>query len=92
MRDKMWFWTSYRNMGNKTSSGQYRDVDPLDWVYTPNTSEPTDAEQLRNQNYSARVILAGVTAQQYQRLHGRGSDAVAESGRTFGREQGGCGS
>ena len=53
--DKLWFFGSYRNFGNKVSSGAYRDRDPIDWVYTPDTSRPTDSEQLRNQNYSMRV-------------------------------------
>lgn len=55
LHDKLWFYGSYRNMGNKNDSGIYRDADPLDWVYTPDTSRPTDSEQLRTRNYSLRV-------------------------------------
>jgi Carboxypeptidase regulatory-like domain len=55
LQEKLWFFGSYRNFGNKVSSGAYRDLNPLDWVYTPDTSRPTDSEQLRNQNYSLRV-------------------------------------
>ena len=34
-RDKLWFYVSYRNLGNATDTGIRRDVNPLDWVYTP---------------------------------------------------------
>jgi hypothetical protein len=55
LRSKLWFFASYRNFGNKIASGAYRDLDPLDWVYTPDTTRPTDSEQMRNQNYSGRL-------------------------------------
>lgn len=55
MIDKLWFFGSYRNLGNKTDSGNFRDVDPLDWVYTPDRNRPTDSEQLRTRNYSLRL-------------------------------------
>ena len=54
-RDKLWFFASYRNIGNATDTGIRRDVNPLDWVYTADTSASTDSEQLRNRNYSGRV-------------------------------------
>ena len=38
-RDKLWFFASYRYNGTVDSPpGAYRDVDPADWVYTPNYS------------------------------------------------------
>jgi hypothetical protein len=55
MKDKVWFWASYRNMGNKRNTGDYRDKDPLDWVYTPDTSKRTDSEQIHTLNYSFRL-------------------------------------
>jgi hypothetical protein len=54
-RDKLWFFASYRNIGNATDTGIRRDVDPLDWVYTQDLTRSTDSEQLRNRNYSGRV-------------------------------------
>ncbi len=33
-RDKVWFFASYRNIGNATDTGIRRDTNPLDWVYT----------------------------------------------------------
>jgi hypothetical protein len=54
-RDTLWFYGSYRNLGNATDTGIRRDLDPLDWVYTPDPSRPTDSEQLRNRNYSLRL-------------------------------------
>jgi hypothetical protein len=54
-RDKLWFYVSYRNLGNATDTGIRRDVDPLDWVYTPDLTRSTDTEQLRTRNYSARL-------------------------------------
>ncbi len=36
-RDKLWFFGSYRNIGNATDTGIRRDVNPLDWVYTADT-------------------------------------------------------
>jgi hypothetical protein len=54
-KDKLWFWASYRNMGNKRNTGDYRDLNPLDWVYTPDTSKSTDSEQIHTLNYSFRL-------------------------------------
>ncbi len=54
-RDKLWFYVSYRNLGNATDTGIRRDVDPLDWVYTPDINRLTDTEQLRTRNYSGRL-------------------------------------
>jgi carboxypeptidase family protein len=54
-RDKAWFFASYRNLGNATDTGIRRDLDPLDWVYTADTSRLTDSEQQRNRNYSGRL-------------------------------------
>ena len=51
----MWFFASYRNIGNATDTGIRRDLNPLDWVYTADTSRATDSEQLRNRNYSGRL-------------------------------------
>jgi hypothetical protein len=54
-RDRIWFFASYRNIGNATDTGIRRDLNPLDWVYTADTSQSTDSEQLRNRNYSGRI-------------------------------------
>jgi hypothetical protein len=54
-KDKFWFYASYRNLGNATDTGIRRDKDPLDWVYTPDLTRPTDSEQLRTRNYSLRL-------------------------------------
>lgn len=54
-RDRLWFYGSYRNIGNATDTGIRRDLNPLDWVYTADLSQSTDSEQLRNRNYSGRV-------------------------------------
>jgi hypothetical protein len=54
-RDKLWFYGSYRNIGNATDTGIRRDANPLDWVYTADLDQSTDSEQLRNRNYSGRV-------------------------------------
>jgi hypothetical protein len=53
--NKIWFYTSYRNLGNAVDTGILRDTNPLDWVYTPDTTRPSDSEQNRTRNYSARV-------------------------------------
>jgi hypothetical protein len=54
-QDKLWFYSSFRSLGNKTDTGIRRDLDPLDWAYTADLSRPTDSEQLRTRNYSGRV-------------------------------------
>jgi len=54
-KDSVWFYGSYRNLGNATDTSVRRDLDPLDWVYTADVSRPTDSEQLRTRNYSVRV-------------------------------------
>lgn len=53
--NKLWFYASYRNLGNAVDTGILRDKDPLDWVYTPDSSRPSDSEQNRTRNYSARL-------------------------------------
>lgn len=55
LQDKLWFYTSYRNLGNGTDTGIRRDLDPFDWVYTPDLSRPTDTEQVKSRNYSLRL-------------------------------------
>lgn len=67
--DELWFFGSYRNLGNKTDSGNYRDLDPLDWVYTPDLTRPTDSEQLRTRNYSLRLTWQP-TPRNHVSIHG----------------------
>ena len=41
IRDKLWFFASYRNFGiSQTRAGIYDNATPLGWVYTPDTSRP----------------------------------------------------
>jgi hypothetical protein len=54
-QNKLWFYASYRNLGNAVDTGILRDLDPLDWVYTADTSRPSDSEQNRTRNYSLRL-------------------------------------
>jgi hypothetical protein len=54
-KDKVWFWASYRSFLYRRDSGDYRDTNPTDWVYTPDTSRPTDSEQVHTKNMSFRL-------------------------------------
>jgi Carboxypeptidase regulatory-like domain len=41
MRDKVWFFTSYRNAGSLQSrAGLFENATPLGWVYTPDRTRP----------------------------------------------------
>ena len=68
-RDKLWFYGSYRNLGNATDTSIRRDLNPLDWVYTPDLNRRTDSEQLRNRNYSGRVTWQ-IDPKQQVTIHG----------------------
>jgi hypothetical protein len=54
-KDKVWFWVSVRSFMYKRDSGDYRDTNPTDWVYTPDSSQSTDSEQIHTKNVSFRV-------------------------------------
>ena len=54
-RDNLWVFLSVRDMTvRQTISGTFADVNPLDWVYTPNPSAPGH-NKVTNQNYTARL-------------------------------------
>jgi hypothetical protein len=41
VRDRLWFFTSYRNAGTiQTRAGIYENLTPLGWTYTPDLSKP----------------------------------------------------
>ena len=50
-RDKIWFYYSYRYVGTTDAPpGAYKDSDPNDWVYTPDTSTPSTNTQWTSHN------------------------------------------
>lgn len=55
MQDKLWWYGAYRNnqIDNYVANSYY-DVNPLDWVYTPDLSRQAANEQL-HRNYALRL-------------------------------------
>ncbi len=54
-QDRLWFLASYRNTASEVDSGYRFDVNPLDWVYTPDLSRPSASERIRDRNHSLRL-------------------------------------
>ncbi len=54
-KEKLWFFGSYRNWGVwEHPPGAFADKDPLDFVYTPDTSKPA-VNETTNQNFDVRL-------------------------------------
>jgi hypothetical protein len=55
VRDRVWFWGSYRNWGTmQTLAGIYYNLTPQGSAYTPDLSRPADSQEF-NQNASLRL-------------------------------------
>ena len=55
MRDKLWFFGSYRHWGNEVDAGIRYNLTPTAWVYTPDLSRPTAAFRLSDRSHAARL-------------------------------------
>ena len=55
--DRVWFYFSYRRLGiYEEPPGVYRDKDPTDWVFTPDTTKKDHSDYWR-QNTSIRLTM-----------------------------------
>jgi hypothetical protein len=55
IRDRLWFFSSVRSATSRqTVAGLYEDVDPNDWVYTPDFSRPA-IDEVRYPDSNARL-------------------------------------
>ena len=57
VRDRLWFYASYRHWVNEFDSGIRYNLTPAGWSYTPDLSRPTASQRLADQNYSVRMTL-----------------------------------
>ena len=55
LRDKLWFFGSYRHWGDETDGGVHYNLTPTAFVYTPDLSRPTAATRFSYRNQSARL-------------------------------------
>jgi hypothetical protein len=55
LRDKLWFFGSYRNSGTAQSrAGMYQNLTPLGWAYTPDLSTPA-LNRIQDRSTNLRV-------------------------------------
>ena len=55
VREKVWFFSAYRSATSRqTVAGLYRDVDPKDWVYTPDYNSPA-IDEVKYPDSNARL-------------------------------------
>ena len=52
MKDKLWFFGSYRNAGSEADAGVRYNLTPTGWAYTPDLSRPTAGQKVVDSNYS----------------------------------------
>jgi hypothetical protein len=55
LRDRLWFYGSYRHNGNEVDAGVLPNLTPQGWQYTPDTSKKNATFQLKDINYSLRL-------------------------------------
>jgi hypothetical protein len=55
VRDKLWFFASYRHWGDEVDGGIHYNLTPTTWAYTPDLSRKTAATRFSYRNQSARL-------------------------------------
>ena len=55
LRDKLWFFGSYRSFGEERNAGIFYNLTPTGWAYTPDTSRAPAGFLLSDRDYSMRL-------------------------------------
>ena len=65
MKNKLWFFGSYRHWGNEVDAGIRYNLTPRAWTYTPDLSRPTAAFRLSDRSYAGRLTWQASAKNQF---------------------------
>jgi hypothetical protein len=65
IRDRLWFYGSYRHWGNEVDAGIRYNLTPTGFQYTPDLSRPTAAFRLSDRNNTLRLTLQATPRNQF---------------------------